>query len=85
MKKILSALLCAVLIVSAMPFSAFAYKQDELFEEMTVSDMLVMEGQIFSIYNYNNLALSYSVSDDKILSSDGNGGFTALKTGTSRR
>lgn len=83
MKKILSALLCAVLIVSAMPFSAFAYKQDEIFEEMTVSDMLVMEGQIFSIYNYNNLALSYSVSDDKILSSDGNGGFTALKTGTS--
>lgn len=83
MKKLLSALLCAVLIVSAIPFSAFAYEQDELFEEMTVSDMLVMEGQIFSIYNYNNLSLSYSVSDNKILSSDGNGGFTALKAGTS--
>ena len=83
MKKFLSALLCAVMTVSAVPFYAYAYEQDEIFEEMTVNDMLVMEGQEFNIYNYKNLTLSYSVSDNKILSSDGNGGFTALKTGTS--
>lgn len=83
MKKLLSALLCAVLIISAVPFSVFAYEQDEIFEEMTVNDMLVMEGQEFNIYNYKDLTLSYSVSDDTILSSDGNGVFKALKAGTS--
>lgn len=83
MKKLLSALLCAVLIISAVPFSVFAYEQDEIFEEMTVNDMLVMEGQEFNIYNYKDLTLSYSVSDDTILSSDGKGVFKALKAGTS--
>ena len=52
MKKFLSALLCAVMTVSAVPFYAYAYEQDEIFEEMTVNDMLVMEGQEFNIYNY---------------------------------
>ena len=83
MKKLLSALLCAVLIISAVPFSVVAYEQDEIFEEMTVNDMLVMEGQEFNIYNYKDLTLSYSVSDDTILSSDGKGVFKALKAGTS--
>ncbi len=83
MKRFIALFMCLLTVIVSLSFTAFAYEQDEQFEEMTVNDMLVMTGQFFNIYNYKNLTLSYSVSDESILSSDGKGGFTALKAGTS--
>lgn len=82
MKRFIAVCMCLITLIAALPFTAFALTQDEIFEEMTVNDMLVMNGQVFTIYNYKELLLSYSVSDPEVISNDGDGVFTALKAGT---